>query len=37
MPNEINEIPNPETTPLAERRKIRLALEDEKFDEDYYL
>ncbi|KAJ9073900.1 hypothetical protein DSO57_1011790 [Entomophthora muscae] len=37
MPNEINEIPNPETTPVLERRKIRLALEDEKFDEDYYL
>ena len=36
--NEVNELgPDPETCPVEERRKRRLAREDEKWDEEYYM
>ena len=36
--NEVNELgPDPETCPVEERRKRRLAREDEKWDEEHYM
>ncbi|KAI9500782.1 SHQ1 protein-domain-containing protein [Coemansia spiralis] len=35
--NEINELSDPETMSAEERHKNRIAFEDEKFDEDYYM
>ena len=31
------DLPNADTTPVADRRNLRLAAEQDKFDEEYYL
>lgn len=34
---EIVELPNPDTTPAAERRELRLLAEDARFDPEHYM
>ncbi|EEB08397.1 box H/ACA snoRNP assembly protein Shq1 [Schizosaccharomyces japonicus yFS275] len=35
--NEVNDLEDPERTSVEERKELRIKLEDEKFDPDYYL